>query len=317
MSFQTIIKVEKPQKYLDQAFRRGRDKIAVSRQNARGPKIERSKTIELERLRAVTKSLTTTLNRILVSFPAFDTLPEFYKELMKVTLEWSKLKKSLGALKWAAEQINIFHKIYSTKIKRTQQITSVNAFRRMYYGRISSVLKQIEDNLEYLEQTRRLLRTFPSIKQNMPTVALFGFPNVGKTTILTKLTTADPEIAAYPFTTKTLNIGYAKSGSKKVQLIDTPGTLNRFEKMNSIEKQAYLALKHVADSIIYVFDITDLYPLESQKKLYQKVKRLKKPIITYLAKTDLLDKEKIQEFQKKYKALTTIEQLKDYLFSLD
>jgi nucleolar GTP-binding protein len=317
MSFQTISKVETPQQYLDTAFRQGRDKLPIAKQKARGPKIERLKTAELERLKAVKKSLLKSLERILTTFPSMDQLSDFYRELVKATLDWRQLKKSLGAVNWAKGQIEKLHKSYSTKVKHTYQLRIINTHRREFYGRVSSVLKQIKKELAYLELARRTLRSFPSIKQNMTTVALFGFPNVGKTTILTKLTPADPEIAAYPFTTRSINIGYSKKGTRKLQLIDTPGTLNRFEKMNSIEKQAYLAVKHIAHAVVYVFDLTEPYPLEQQKKLYNRIKKSKKPVIIYLSKTDIIDKQTIQKFLDKYDAITEIKQLKDYLFALD
>jgi len=39
------------------------------------------------------------------------------------------------------------------------------------------------------------MKGFPSIKTNLPTIAIAGFPNVGKTTLLSKITDAKPKIA--------------------------------------------------------------------------------------------------------------------------
>jgi GTP1/Obg family GTP-binding protein len=79
--------------------------------------------------------------------------------------------------------------------------------------------------------------------------------------------------------------------------------------MNKIEQEAYLALKYVADKIIYIFDLTEPYPIEDQIKLYNRLKELNKPIIIYLSKTDILEKEKIEEFSKKFKVVD-LEELK-------
>ena len=57
MAFNDIIKVEDADFYLDVAFRRGKEKTRTARQGAKGPKIERSKTIELERIKDVRKYL--------------------------------------------------------------------------------------------------------------------------------------------------------------------------------------------------------------------------------------------------------------------
>ena len=72
-----------------------------------------------------------------------------------------------------------------------------------------------------------------------------------------------------------------------MQVLDTPGTLNRQEKMNNIEKTAYLALKHLAQEIIYVFDPMESYPMVDQLKLYKKTKNYGKPLYVYCSRTDL------------------------------
>lgn len=314
MAFQDIIKVEKPSHYLDVAFRRGRDKIGVTRQKAKGPRIEKSKTIELVRLRVVRNSLVKALDKIGLSFPSFDSMAEFYRELVRVTIDYGETKKSLGAMQWAKRQVDKFFAVYSKKIKRAKDISSVNQYRREFYGRVSSIFKQIRNELRILELARKIMRGFPTIKTQMFTVALFGFPNVGKSTLLARISSAKPEIAAYAFTTKAINIGYAIHGSKKIQVLDVPGTLNRFEKMNNIEKQAHLAVKYVANQVVYVFDLTEPYPIEDQIKLYNKVKKMK-PIV-YLSKCDILEKELTEPFKKRYSAYTDSEELKDYLLSL-
>ncbi|MBN1157548.1 50S ribosome-binding GTPase, partial [Candidatus Woesearchaeota archaeon] len=121
-------------------------------------------------------------------------------------------------------------------------------------------------------------------------------PNVGKTTLLFKLTGAKAEINSYPFTTKSINLGYFSNGEEKIQVIDTPGTLNRFDRMNSIEQQAHLALKYLADTIVYVFDLTGEYPMEQQLKLYDSIKKFNKKVIIYFSKEDVVGKEKIKGF---------------------
>ena len=316
MAFQDIVKVEKPDTYLDIAFRSGRDKINITRQKVKGPKLERSKTIELERVKAVRKYLVNSLDKIIKSFPSFESMPEFYKELAKCTIDYPETKRSLGAINWAKNQVEKFYKIYSTKIKGARDISLINNYRREFYGRVSSIIKQINTELEILENSRRIIREYPVIKTDLFTVALFGFPNVGKTTLLSKLSSSKPEIAAYPFTTKDINIGYARQDSKKIQLLDTPGTLNRFNKMNNIEKQAILVIKHVANLVVYIFDLTEPYPLEEQKKLFQNLKDIKKQMVVYLSKSDTLNKTIVENFKKEIDAFTDAKKLKDYLFSL-
>jgi GTP1/Obg family GTP-binding protein len=86
---------------------------------------------------------------------------------------------------------------------------------------------------------------------------------------------------------------------KKIQVLDTPGTLDRFEKMNHIEKKAELAMKHCANKIVFVFDLTEPYPLKKQMDLYRKIKKYNVPVLVYLSKKDIL-KDKIKEFKLKH-----------------
>ena len=100
------------------------------------------------------------------------------------------------------------------------------------------------------------MRTYPDVKE-MFTVCIYGFPNVGKSTLLNKLTTSKATVAAYAFTTKEINAGYFTVEDKKIQVFDVPGTLARENKMNYIELQAELVVKELADIIIYVFDVSE------------------------------------------------------------
>jgi len=313
MSFQDIPPIENYQFFLDVAFKKGSKKADIARQKkTREEPLTKSKRIELSRIDVVNGSLVERLKRVIESFPSLEHLPEFYLELLKCTLEYDLLKKSLGAMNWAMKKVKFFSKTYSSKIGKTTDVRLINKHRREYYGRISSVIKQINNELKYLEYSRRIIKGYPSIKTGIKTICIVGFPNVGKTTLMYKLTGSKPEINSYPFTTKGVNVAYIKKDEEKIQLLDTPGALDRFEKLNNIEKQAYLAIKYLAESLIYVFDLTESYPTEKQEKLYKNIKKEGKKMVVYLSKTDLIeDKKLIESFKKKYGAIDTAEELKN------
>ena len=78
--------------------------------------------------------------------------------------------------------------------------------------------------------------------------------------------------------------------------------------MNNVEKQAYLAIKHLADYIIYVFDLSEPFPFEKQVKLYKKLKQERKKVIVYFSKADVLDLD--SDLVKKYKGFVSVDDLK-------
>lgn len=301
MAFNDITSIENYKHYQDVAFRRANkqaDRIRGSK--LKGTRLKKSWKIELARIDVIKNYLTDSLMNILKSYPSIDDLSEFYKELLKIYVDIKDIKKSLGALNWGVKKINDFYRIYSSKIRQCKELTKINQYRREFNGRVGSVFKQIRKNLDLLREVRKILVTLPVIKEKYKQVAICGFPNVGKTTLLSKLSKSKPEINEYAFTTKNVNVGYyvgkVKGKEVKIQLLDTPGTLNRYDKMNYIEKQAYLAVKYCADLLVYVFDLTEPYSIKKQLKLYKELKRYRKPMIVYLSKVDILDKSKVEEF---------------------
>ena len=310
MNFQNLVVIEKPDFYFDIAFSRAKKKADLLREKGlTGDRIQKSRTIELAKIEVIRGVLVDRFLQILTSYPSFDQLPEFYQGLVKCTLDYGMLKKSLGAINWCKTKIDDFYLHYRKKIIKCADLDKINQYRREFYGRVSSSVKQIKEELKYLEQARKIMKEYPSLRDDVKTVVIIGFPNVGKTTLLYKLTGSKPEISGYPFTTKNINIGNIKG----IQLLDTPGALNRINKMNNIEKQAYLAMKCLADIIIYIIDLTESYPLEDQIKLYEQIKNSGKRVIVYLSKSDLLMPELLNTFKKKYNAVTSVEELKEIL----
>ncbi len=289
MNLQGLGKVEDYQKYLDMAFKNGVARAAEARTETTSPnRVTRSKRIEMARLETVGKSLINNLDAIGKSFPSFDQLAPFYQELVKATLDYGLLKQSLGAVNWAKKQITgLLHK-YTKEVSLTTRLPHFNKLRIAFSGRASSVMKQIKDNLAYLEQCRKTMKGYPSLKTKVNTIVIAGAPNVGKSTLLAVLTGSKPETAPYPFTTLRLNLGY---DAEENQYVDTPGLLDRpFDKRNPIEKQAILALKHLATIIIFIIDPTEMcgYPILEQRNLLAEIKQtFTQPIILVANMVDI------------------------------
>lgn len=303
MNFQYIKQVPRPQILLDKGFSR----------------TSKKKDLKIDLLSAIDKTqakLSSEIMKIHDDFPSFNNLPDFYKELSEIMLDMDKTRKALSKLNWASGQVSKISRDYKKLISKMYEDNQLLSKKKSYYGRLSSIVHRLKNPLDVLEQTRRIMRDFPAIK-DIPTVCIAGFPNVGKSTLLSKISSSTPEIKAYAFTTKKLNTGYFSHRLREYQLIDTPGTLARYDKMNLIEKQAYLAIKELSNLVLFVFDPTETYPLDDQKKLFEKVKGFGIPMRVYVSKTDIISDEDLKKFliEINVKALISTAEVKKEIIS--
>lgn len=131
---------------------------------------------------------------------------------------------------------------------------------------------------------------------------LVGFPNAGKSTLLSAISAARPEIADYPFTTLTPNLGVVKYRDYKSFVVaDIPGIIEgaaegkglgvRF--LRHIERNSILLFMVPADSA----DIRKEYNilLNELKKFNPEL--LDKKRILAISKSDMLDEELIEEMK--------------------
>lgn len=316
MDITRIKPIQKIDTYIETALYRGRKATEeLNQSRASTTRLDRIRRLESKRIEVIHDYIQEGLFiPVVTKFPNMEELPEFYKELIKVTIEYPQLKKSLGGVNWAWKQESELYRIHTKKMRSARDVDDIVRLRKAYMGRLVSIIKQIKSALDYIEQSRRVMKHYPIIKE-LKTVCIAGFPNVGKSTLLSKLTSAKPEINSYAFTTKQLNLGYIFSGKEPtLQLVDTPGTLNRLDKMNLIEKQAYIAMKYSADKIIYVFDLTEEYPVEQQIELYKSIRKLNKDMIAYASKADIMGQGVISDFATAQNLkIASLEELKQIL----
>ncbi len=137
-------------------------------------------------------------------------------------------------------------------------------------------------------------------------VGLIGAPNAGKSTLLSRLTSARPKIAAYPFTTLNPNLGVAEWHGAQLVLADIPGLI---EGAHSGKGLGHDFLRHIERTRI-LFHLVDMSgfdgrdPYESIKMIEAELKAyspklLKKPIILLANKMDTTGAEEALEALKK------------------
>ena len=127
-------------------------------------------------------------------------------------------------------------------------------------------------------------------------VGLVGFPNAGKSTLLSVITAAKPKIANYPFTTLVPNLGIVKyRGHLSFVMADIPGII---EKAHEGKGLGHRFLRHIERNATLLFmisaesdDINKEYKvLLNELKMYNE-ELLFKPRILAITKSDLLDEE--------------------------
>ena len=140
-------------------------------------------------------------------------------------------------------------------------------------------------------------------------VGLIGFPNVGKSTLLSMVTNANPKIANYHFTTLAPNLGVVQSRiGEDFVLADIPGLVEGASEGVGLGHEF---LRHVERTkvLIHVVDAAALEgddPVENVKKINEELKEynpqlMKRPQVIAANKTDIPQaKENVQRLKEVY-----------------
>lgn len=142
-------------------------------------------------------------------------------------------------------------------------------------------------------------------------VALVGFPNAGKSTIVSRVSAAKPKIADYPFTTLTPHLGVVPIGDENFVIADIPGLIegahdgtglgDRF--LRHITRSAVLAMVLDGQKLLEPDGVSELIKtydvLRKEIRLYN-TEVYNKDFVIVINKSDLLpDRELIKEAAEK------------------
>ena len=138
-------------------------------------------------------------------------------------------------------------------------------------------------------------------------IGIIGLPNAGKSSLLASLTSANPKIANYKFTTLNPNLGVAMYDDKEITLADIPGLI---EGAHTGTGLGIKFLKHIerCKTLLHLIDITEEDLVKSYKQVRNELKKyskdlLKKEELVVFNKVDLIAKDqmnkKISIFKKK------------------
>lgn len=285
--------IRTPAELLDRALGRAARIVKADRDS-----FYRVRKTTLARIESATDRLVTTLQGYVRAFPNLDRVSTYERELIDLVLGVRALQRALSRLEGASETVRELGRRGAADAKRSSKREALVENHRRVVGRVSSVVRDLREPLEFLAHARAVLQKVPDVTPDDPTLVLAGYPNVGKSSLLARLSRARPEIAPYPFTTKQIEIGHfwwpegPRHRARRYQLIDTPGLLEKPPAQRTkIERQAALALAYLADVILFVLDPSEAcgYPLPDQRRLLEALREEFRglPFVVVDTKSDL------------------------------
>jgi nucleolar GTP-binding protein len=258
----------------------------------KGYHISRIRQFYMKKVKFTQKSINEKLTVILQDFPRVDDIHPFYGDLMHVLYDRDHLKVALGQVSAVRHIVDNCGRDYVRLMKYGDSLYRCKQLKRAALGRMATALKKLAGALSYLEKVRQHLSRLPSIDPNAKTLLITGFPNVGKSSFMNKVTRADVDVQPYAFTTKSLYVGHTDYNYTTWQVIDTPGILDHaLEERNVIEMQAITALAHLRATILFFMDLSTQcgYTVAQQLSLFHSIRPLfiGKPLVIVFNKSDV------------------------------
>jgi nucleolar GTP-binding protein len=314
MIFEKIHTVPTSDELINKAFKRAARAMSGKTIESRESRFRANESMLLTAANIFTDNLANIVKR----FPSFDQLPRFYYEITDILVGVEKLKMSLASVDWASKKIHEVARSYVGKIRGSD---TPEPLRKEAFGRIASIIKSINKDLLFLNEARNILRKLPEVKDE-PTIVIAGYPNVGKSSFVSKVTGASPEIAPYPFTTKGVTIGHFIRDGLRYQVMDTPGLLDRpMSERNDIERQAITAIQYLDAVVMFMIDPSEScgYEIKDQKRLLAEIKEnFNLPLLVVSNKADRPEFRIIDETELNISTITGegIEEVMDRLFEM-
>ncbi len=278
--------------------------LAGRRLSSRGGGARSPVSREISRLQSLRDTLISRTDFIRDLVSLLDSLHPFYWSLIEVEYDRDELRRAVSCVSKARKLTDRFFEKYRILIMASESPRELRKVSRDARGRILSLYKRCARGLVRLRSLVVFLRRLPSINPELPTIIVSGPPSSGKSTFVRSVSRAKPKVAEYPFTTREIHVGHVEVEGATVQVIDTPGLLDRdIAEMNEVERRAVAALSKLEGPILFLVDPSDnaYMDLERQLRLLKRtVARLVPGKRIYIAvnKADLVKSERLEAVSK-------------------
>ncbi len=153
--------------------------------------------------------------------------------------------------------------------------TPVNKATEKERGRIKSQIAKLKEEKQKKQKSTGDTSGYAVEKKGDATVALVGFPSVGKSTLLNTLTNAEAETGAYEFTTLDVNPGMMKHNGANIQILDVPGLIGGAADGRGGGQQVLSVVRN-AELILVVLDPEEMREEQIMQEVYDAGLRVNK-----------------------------------------
>ena len=138
--------------------------------------------------------------------------------------------------------------------------TPYNKATEEHIGRLKAKLAEKKEKLEN-QSSAGGGQGYAVEKHGDATVALVGFPSVGKSTLINALTNADSETGSYEFTTLDVNPGMLQYRGANIQILDVPGLIQGAASGRGGGKEV-LSVVRTADLVVFMLSVFEIEQYE-------------------------------------------------------
>ena len=151
--------------------------------------------------------------------------------------------------------------------------TPYNKSTEAHIGRLKAKLAEKKEKLENQSSTGGG-HGYAVEKTGDATVALVGFPSVGKSTLINAMTNAESEVGSYEFTTLDVNPGMLEYRGANIQMLDVPGLIQGAASGRG-GGQEVLSVVRAADLVVFMLSVFEIEQYEQlREELYANKIRL-------------------------------------------
>lgn len=145
--------------------------------------------------------------------------------------------------------------------------TPVNKATETERGRIKGQIAELKEEKQKKQKGTGDTSGYAVEKRGDATVALVGFPSVGKSTLLNNITNAESDTGAYEFTTLDVNPGMLEHKGAKIQILDVPGLIGGAAEGRGGGTQVLSVVRN-AEFVIVMLDPEEMREVEIKSELY-------------------------------------------------